>query len=336
VTKTSVVVVAYESGSRLLRCLDSLAPRHQGELEVIVVDNGGGTEIHEAARLPYVDVVSPGTNLGYAAGSNLGARTASGDVLVFLNPDAVAAPDAIRRLAGVLADDSIGIAMARLRLLDRPQLLNSSGNVVHLSGIAWLGDYGKPADSLTETREVTYACGAALAIRSDLFVELGRYTDELFMYHEDVELGWRARMRGLRVVLDPEADVYHEYEFGRNAQKNYFLERNRLVFVLSSYSGRLMLVLAPVLLAAELSIVVLAAKEGWLRDKLAGWAWCARHRRWLLHHREETQRLRRLPDRALAGLLSPVIDPAMVGVPLTVRLANPLLAAYWALARRAL
>lgn len=334
--KPSVVVVAYEAGPTLVRGLRSLAPEHQGELEVIVVDNGGGEEVDAAAQLPFVDVVSPGTNLGYAAGCNLGARRASGDVLVFFNPDAVAAPGAIRELAGTLADETIGIAMARLRLLDRPQLLNSSGNVLHLSGLAWVGGYGEAADGVAELREVASPSGAALAIRAELFSDLGGFTEELFAYHEDVQLGWRARLRGLRVVVNPRADVYHDYEYGRHARKNYYLERNRLVFVLSCYSGRLLLVLAPVLLSTELSMVVLAAKEGWLRDKVAGWGWCARNWRWLLRHRRETQSLRRVPDRTLARLLSPLVDPAVVAVPLAVRLANPLLAAYWPLARRAL
>jgi GT2 family glycosyltransferase len=332
----SVVVVAYESGARLLRCLHSLAPERQGRLEVIVVDNGSGAEIDAAARLPFVEVVSPGTNLGYATGSNLGVGVASGEVLIFLNPDTVAAPGALPELAAVLDDESIGVAMARLRLLNRPDRLNSSGNMLHLSGIAWMGEYGAPADVVTEVRDVTYACGAALAIRKERFRELGCFTDELFMYHEDVELGWRARLRGLRVVVVPGADVYHEYEFGRNARKHYFMERNRLVFVLSAYSGRLLLVLAPVLVAAELAVVALAAREGWLGDKVSGWGWCARHLHWLRRHRAETQRLRRVRDLALAGFLSPVIDPGAVEVPRLVRRVNPVMTGYWRLARRAL
>jgi GT2 family glycosyltransferase len=332
----SAIIVAYQSGANLLRCLESLAPDKQGDLEVIVVDNGSGDEIADAVALPYVRVLSPGRNLGYAAGSNLAARAASGEALVFLNPDTVAAPGAIPRLAVTVRDDSIGIAMARLRLLDEPELLNSSGNVLHLAAIAWMGDYGRPVDLVSGTREITYACGAALAIRSRLFHELGEFTDRFFLYHEDVELGWRARMRGLRVVVDPAADVYHDYEFSRNARKNYFMERNRLVFVLSAYSPRLLLVLSPVLVSAEVALVLLAAKEGWLGDKLAGWAWCARHARWLRRHRAETQRLRRVPDRVLARRLTPVIDPAAVGVPLAARVANPLVKAYWAVARQAL
>src|SRR2546430_6192494 len=105
------------------------------------------------------------------------------------------------------------------------------------------------------------------------------------MYQEDLELGWRTHLHGLRVVVTPGADVYHEYEYGRNVQKHYLLERNRLVFVLSAYSGRLLAVLAPVLVAGELSMLALSAKEGWWRDKLAGWGWCARHARWLVGHR---------------------------------------------------
>jgi GT2 family glycosyltransferase len=156
------------------------------------------------------------------------------------------------------------------------------------------------------------------------------------MYQEDLELGWRVRLRGLRIVVTPRADVYHEYEYGRNPGKQYLLERNRLVFVLSAYSARLLALLSPVLLANEVAMAALAAKEGWLRDKLAGWGWLARHGRWLLAHRRETQRLRRVRDRDLAPLLTAVVDPAMIELPKRVGAANRLVEWYWSLARRAL
>ena len=327
----SVVIVAYNSGPPLARCLGALEPEGA---EVVVVNNGDpAPELDAAAG---AEVISPGANIGFAAGCNLGAARASGDVLVFLNPDTVVAPGALAELAHTLDDPTIGIAMPRLRLLDRPELLNSGGNVLHLTGLAWAGSYGRPADEIRELREVAYPTGAAMAIRAELFRELGGFTEELFMYQEDLELGWRAHLRGLRVVVTPRADVYHEYEYGRNVQKQYLLERNRLVFVLSAYSARLLAVLAPVLLAGELSMLALAAKEGWWRDKLAGWGWCARHARWLVGHRRETQRLRRVGDRELASLLTPVIDPAMIELPKRVGAANRLVAWYWSIARRAL
>jgi GT2 family glycosyltransferase len=323
----SAVIVAYNNGDALTRCLESLEPEG---VEVVVVNNGDPLPELE------VRVVEPGSNIGFGAGCNLGAANASGDVLVFLNPDTVVAPGALAELARTLEDKTIGIAMPRLRLLDRPELLNSGGNVLHVTGLAWAGGYGEPADDIRDVRDVTYPTGAAMAIRADLFRELGGFTEELFMYQEDLELGWRARLRGLRIVVTPRADVYHDYEFGRNPRKQYLLERNRLVFVISAYSGRMLTVLAPVLLAGELGMLALAAKEGWFRDKVAGWGWCVTHAGWLARHRRETQRLRRVRDRELAPLLTASIDPQMIELPKPVGAANRLMTWYWAIARRAL
>jgi GT2 family glycosyltransferase len=324
----SVVIVAYNNGPALPRCLRSL--EDEG-VEVLVVNNGDPIPRPDGARL-----LSPRRNLGFAAGCNLGAAHASGDVLLFLNPDTVVAPGAPAELARTLEDPTVGIAMPRLRLLDHPELLNSGGNVLHVTGLAWAGGYGERADAIDAVRDVTYATGAAMAIRAELFRALGGFTEELFMYQEDLELGWRVRLAGLRVVVTPRADVYHDYEYGRNPRKQYLLERNRLVFVLSAYSARLLALLSPVLLANELAMLALAGKEGWWRDKLAGWGWLVRHARWLARHRRETQRLRRVHDRDLAPLLAAVIDPAMIELPRRVSAANRLVAWYWSLARRAL
>jgi GT2 family glycosyltransferase len=335
--RNSVVIVAYESGPALTRCLHSLDPEVDGKSEVIVVDNGdGGPEIAEAQRMSFVRVLRPGENLGFAGGCNLGARHATTDALVFLNPDTVVAPGAIGALVARLDDPAVGITTARLRLLDRPELLNSAGNVLHVTGLAWAGRYGEPAEQVTQEEEVAYPTGAAMAMKTRLFWELGGFTEELFMYQDDLELAWRARLRGLRIVLVPNADVYHEYDYGRNPTKHYFLERNRLVFLLSAYSGRLLVLLGPVLISTELAILALALKDGWARDKLAGWGWCVRRAGWVRQRRRKTQALRRVSDRELAPHLTSVVDPAMIVVPGLARVMNPLLERYWSLVRRAL
>jgi GT2 family glycosyltransferase len=335
--KVSVVIVAYRSGRMLGRCLGSLERDTSAEAEVIVVDNGpAGGEIDEARGREKVQVLGDGTNLGYAAGSNLGARQASGGVLFFLNPDTVVEPGTLGALAKRLEDESIGIAMPRLRLLDEPELLNSRGATVHLSGMAWSDGFRAPAASLDGPREITYANGSVLAIRRPLFEELGGFTEEYFIYLEDLELGWRARMRGLRIVLDPAGDVLHEYQHRRNPTKNYFMERNRLIFVGTAYSLRLLLVLAPVLAAAEAGLLLVALREGWLADKLKGWRWCARHGRWLLRHRRRLQAARTVSDSELSRHLTAVVDPKMIFVPAPVRGANRLVAGYWSMAWRLL
>ena len=319
----SVVIVAYRSGPSLQRCLRSV--REAGpEAEVIVVDNGGADLGEERA-----EVVDAGGNLGFAGGVNLGAERAQGDVLVFLNQDTVVAAGSLRRLAQTLEGPDVGIVSARLRLLEQRELLNSGGTVVHVSGLVWAGRYGEPAETLSDVEDVAAPSGAAFAIRRRLFEELGGFSGELFMYLEDVELGWKVRLHGLRVVVDAGADVFHDYEFSRNPDKLALLERNRLAFVLSSYSLRLLLLLGPVLFAVELALVALAARQGWLRGKLGGSWWLLRRPRWLWRHRRETQRLRRVRDRELARFLTPTLDPRMITLPPGARAFNATVRGYW-------
>jgi len=335
-TRASAVVVAYRAGDGLTRLLDSLGAQ-DGLQEVLVVDNGGGgPEIEDARGRDGVRVLQPGGNVGFAAGCNAGAAAAAGDVLVFLNPDTVVAPDAVAQLARTLADERIGIVMARLRLLDRPELLNSRGLEVHVSGLSWAGGYGERADTVGGVSDVAAASGTAMAMRTATFRQLGGFTDKLFMYQEDLLLGWKARLAGLRVVVDPAADVYHDYEYGRNVAKHYLLERNRLVFLLSTYSPLLLALLGPVLVSTELALAAHAARQGWLRDKLRAWAWLVGNARWVARHRRATQRLRRVPDRELARFLTPTLSPAMIDLPAGARAANRAVEAYWRLVRRAL
>jgi hypothetical protein len=101
------------------------------------------------------------------------------------------------------------------------------------------------------------------------------------------------------------------------------------VFVLTAFSRRLLLLLAPVLLAAEIGVTLLAWRQGWLREKASGWRWLATHTGWLAHRRRETQALRRVADRDIARHLSPVLDPRMLDLPDAARLADALVAAWW-------
>ena len=322
-----MIVVAHDSGEALTRCLDSLDGR-----DAVVVNNGPrGLEIEAAEQRARV---VQSENLGFGAGCNHGAREADADVLVFLNPDTVARAGAVEALAQRLEDPSIGIVQARLALMDDPGRLNSSGNVVHVSGLAWPGGYLDPVDSIDSVRDIPYASGAALAIRAELFRELGGFTEELFLYQEDLELCWRARLRGLRVVVDPAAGVLHDYVLERvDRRKEYYLERNRLIFVLTAFSGRMLLLLAPVLVAAELGICLLAIRQGWLREKLRGWAWLAANAAWLRERRRAVQQHRLVPDRELARFLTPVLDPRMLDLPAGVSVVNGAISAWWRGAR---
>jgi GT2 family glycosyltransferase len=275
------------------------------EVEVVLVDNGCTTDAVERLRgRDRVYVLDPGKNTGFAGGCNLGARHASGEYLAFINGDAVVAPRALAALVRSLADSTVGLASGSLRLYDDPELMNSAGNPVHYTGLSWAGGLGEPATVYGQEREIASATGAATAVRADRFAELGGFCEELFAYCEDTELSLRVWQRGWRVVYVPDAVVRHRYEFSRNERKFYLLERNRLFVLATLFERRTLVLVAPAVLALELAIFAVALRQGWVRHKVAGWAWLWSHRHDVARRRAAVQATRRVPDRDLAHLLT--------------------------------
>ena len=115
------------------------------------------------------------------------------------------------------------------------------------------------------------------------------------------------------------------------------MERNRLVFVASAYSGRLLAPARPGAAArrARAHRRLASAKAG-SAPRFAAGAGSRRNAGWILGHRRRLQAARTVPDRELAEHLTPVLDPAMIELPKSVRFVNPMLEAYWGLVRRLL
>lgn len=309
-TRLSVVVLAYGDEPLLLECVTALLGSPGATPEVLLVDNGCPSDvISQAAELDGVRVLTPGRNTGFTGGCNLGARHATGDVLVFVNSDCVVRPRTLSALAAALADPRLGIAAGSLRLRDRPHLVNSAGNPVHYLGLSWAGGLGQPAAELEHRRPVASASGGLMALRSTTWTDLGGFFEPMFAYGEDVELSLRCWQRGWTVELVPDAVADHAYEFHRNPLKMYLLERNRLLTLLTTYEARTLRMLALPLLALELAVLAVAIRQGWWRQKLRGWWWVATHQRSLRRRRRVVQAGRRHTDRVLVPLLTATFDP---------------------------
>ena len=330
----AVVVVAYGGTPLLSRCVEAILASERVTVEVYVIDNGStdGT-VASLIPSPYLRVITPGTNLGFAGGCNLGAAMVTSSTIAFVNPDAIVDSLALAVLANALEDKQVGIVMARLRLLDDPDLLNSSGGVVHFLGLGWASGFGLQADTVSTRSPVTGASGAAMAMSLALFRQLGGFAAPMFLYHEDLDLSLRVWLRGLRVEIVPEANVWHDYEFSRNPEKFYYLERNRWILVSSMYEYRTLIMLAPALFALEIGMVVMASLQGWLPQKLRGWKWLIQNRTWVLEHRREVQSLRVLSDREFAHLLTNRFDARQLGMPPSLRPVDWLLGQYWLLVK---
>jgi GT2 family glycosyltransferase len=334
----SAIVLAYGSEPWLEDCVAALlASEGNGEIEVVLVDNGcSDGAVDRLAPCPGIVILRQTGNLGFAGGCNAGARVAKGDVLVFVNGDAIVAPGAVDRLAAVASRPGVGIATASVRLAQDPDRLNSAGNEIHFLGVGWAGRFNEPAAAYPEEVEVTGASGAGMAMSREVWERLGGFDDAYFAYHEDAELSLRCWQQGLSVVYVPDAVVLHRYEFSKNPNKLYLLERNRLIFVLTLFEVRTLLLLAPAFVALELGILALAVRDGWARQKLAGWAWLVRNRRWVKRRRLDVQADRTASDRVVAARLSGRLRSENVRLPGVLQPADWLLALYWALVRRLL
>lgn len=337
----SAVILAWGDEPVLEESVRAVLASEDVRPDVVLVDNGCTSDaVDVLSSVAGVTVLRPDANLGFAAGCNLGARHATGEYVAFVNGDAVVRSDALRALVDGLGGpgSDVGLTTASLRLYDDPDTLNSAGNPVHYSGLSWAGGLGEPATSYAVGRDgpedVTSTTGAATLARADRFAALGGFCEPMFAYCEDADLSLRCWQRGWRVVLVPDAVVLHRYEFSRNDLKLYLLERNRLLMVLTVYSGRLLAAVLLPLLAMELAMLAMAAKDGWAGRKVAGWWWLLRHAGLVRRRRREVQAARVVPDTRLAELLTGDVTPGLDGlsVPTMLRRVS---VAYWSLARRA-
>jgi GT2 family glycosyltransferase len=330
----SVVIVAWNSRDELSATLPALGSELGEGDELIVVDNdsGEGTTDVVNSLAPTARLLCMGRNAGFAGGCNAGAAVASGDLLVFLNPDAAPRPgfgEAIRRpwlqQRGWAAWQALVADASGARI-------NSAGNPVHFTGIVWAGGHGLPLDAAPPAGEVSALSGACLAIPRAIWESAGGFPEPFFLYHEDVDLSLRLRLRGGALGIEPTAVVDHDYEFSAGGQKWRWLERNRWAFLIRVYPASLLAVLAPALLATELALIWVSARGGWGRQKLAAYLDLLRWLPRLLRERREVQLTRAVSVAHFASWLSADLQSPFIPSIVRSRPARLLLRGYWGLA----
>ena len=282
-----------------------------------------------SSSLPEVRIERPGRNLGFAEGCNRGAADVEGELVAFVNSDAVVDSGALARLARVAERPEVGIASASLRLADDPALLNSAGNELHYLGFCWCGGLGQPAEEFPDERPVAAATGAAMMLRRETWRDLGGFSPEYFAYHEDTDLSLRSWLLGLAVVYVPDALVVHQYGSPRTPMKMYLLERNRLITLLTTFEMPTLLLLAPVCSRSRRQSSGSPSERAGRAARLAGWWWLLRHRRWLAARRHQIQAARRRRDADVAPRLASRLPTDVVAIPRPAQAVDRLFAAYW-------
>lgn len=299
---TSAIIVNFESGPMLLDCLQSLREQ-AAPLEVIIVDNGStdGSLDEARRRFSEVRVVRPRRNVGFAAGANAGVAQASGEFLLFLNPDVRLWEGCVQALTEAMTDRRLGVV----------------GPVVDLEAANVL-EYGVTIDrlghpvGLRSSGDPLFVSGCVLMTRHRLFEQLGGFDDRMFMFVEDVDYCWRAFLTGSDVRVTTDGRASHlggavapgGYLAGGKLKTTRFRivlrERNTLRMLIKCYGWPWATLFgiahASITGASALALWVAGSSET-ARGLVRGLMWNAAHLRETLTLRNEAQCLRVRPDR---------------------------------------
>ncbi len=198
----TVVFVTYDSGAVIGRAVASVP----AECAVVIVDNASpaGTPWRSTLARP-AQIVEMGRNAGFGAACNAGARQAATPFVMFLNPDAQLAPDAVMRL--LAAADRYGP-----NAIVMPAIVGETGRLMRKEGTIL---EPVPRHARLKEEEIAgdyctrFIHGAAFMMRREAFFEVGGFDESIFLYHEDDDLSLRAIARRKPIVVVPEAKVVH-------------------------------------------------------------------------------------------------------------------------------
>ncbi|MBI3968895.1 MAG: glycosyltransferase family 2 protein [Chloroflexi bacterium] len=234
--RVSLIVPNWNGSRHLPTCFESLRAQRFRDFETVLVDNAStdGSVALVRSRFPEVRIIRLETNTVFCGAVNTGIRQTTTELVALLNNDTEADPDWLAELVSN-ADEhpDVGWFASKLLLFDRRDTLHSAGDEFGLDGVpanrgVWEQDFGQYDDVV----DVFGACGGAVLYRRSLLDDIGLFDEEFLGYCEDVDLNFRARLRGHRCRFVPRARVYHHLSAtGGGPQASYLCGRNFL-FVL--------------------------------------------------------------------------------------------------------
>ena len=222
----SIIIVNWNSTAYLLKCIESIYKyTHETEFEIIVVDNASPDDDVRLVKHQFPDVVliESSENLGFARANNLGFRASSGEYVVFLNPDTILinpAFDLILHQVRLLSN--LGVVGCTLFNEDRtiqtsaiqtfPTVLNQLLDVDFIRNrfpACALWNIAPLLKGGNLPSHVQVISGACLLLRREVFAQVGHFSEDYFMYAEDVDLCYKVAKTGFTNYYVPQAQIVH-------------------------------------------------------------------------------------------------------------------------------
>ncbi len=304
-TDASIIIINYNGRRYLEELFASIREQSLPPREVVLVDNASSDGSPEyAARLyPGIRVIPFSRNRGFAAAANAGLEAGSCEAAALVNTDIRLDRFWLEQLLETMrSDEKIAAVAAKVMLYDRPRLINGVGGGMNRLGYTWdIGMFEEDRGQYDAPAEVIFAPASAALFRKSAVLGSGGFDESFFMYHEDVDLGWRLRLFGFRIVTCPAAVAFHHFGGTTRESKSMLWrellgERNDMAALLKNYEW----MNALSALAAMMSLRQSPARKwGQVRNLL----WNLARLPSTLRKRRLIQKQRILTDDEIAGLI---------------------------------
>jgi len=339
-------LVNYKDYARkfLDECRDSLKSQSYPYFSVYIVDNASSEKSRKylAQNYPEAKIV-PRSDGNYAAANNAGIRKAIEDrcqYLVIANMDTEFDRNWLRELIRVFEKkEDAGLVQSKILLYrkEREAKINSLGNIINYLGFGFTSAYEEKDREIKGEPEIKgYASGCSFLTSREVIGKIGVYDEEYWMYHDDVEMGWRARLAGYKIYLAPKSIVWHKYEFSRSIRMLYYMERNRCLVIWQYYKLPTLILIFPALLLMELGIFLYSIPGGWFLTKLKADSYFLKPSTWLkiIKKRKRIKKIRQVKDREVVKDFSGQVSFQEIDNPVLKYIANPIFNLYWKIVKK--
>jgi GT2 family glycosyltransferase len=262
-----VVMLTWNQRDDTLECLASLYQMTYQSFRIVLVDNASTDGTREAvlARFPQVETLSNSTNHGFAAAANQGIAHAlqhGADYVLLLNNDTVVEKSAVEQLVRCAEDNAVGMVIPKIYYHSQPQTIWSVGAELNRWTLEPKGEArGSPDDGQWEkVIERDFVTGCALLMKRRLIDEIGALDEGFFRYYDDTDMSLRARKAGFKILLVPEAKVWHKVARASGgvytSPERYWMAHGSVHFFRKHVRGWRWLIVLPYRLASAMKMSI--------------------------------------------------------------------------------
>jgi GT2 family glycosyltransferase len=301
----SIVVLNYNGHQWLETCLAGLVKTDYPNFEIIVVDNGSTDQSIEFLRNNWqhcVRIVELHENLGFAGGNNIGIQNANGEIIALLNNDIEVDNNWLRHaVEALMSNENVAAVQSKIMQYIERDKIDCAGLSFDKFGLVVnVGRHEKDHGQYDKLHEIWGCCGGALIGWRQRLIEVGLFDNAFFMYYEDVDLSWRLRLSGYKLLLAPSSIVFHMGQVTSKKVPSGFIvfhsTKNYIASWLKNYSLKTLIFKGPLfffIVAGALLFEIVQGRYGLFVARFNSILWIWRNLGYILKERRKVQHVLR-------------------------------------------